>query len=178
MEQKTYYTIYQVTNQLNGKIYIGKHQTVKPNDGYYGSGRAILDAIKKYGKHNFTKEVLFVFDSEEEMNAKERELITEEFVGRSDTYNLGVGGEGGPHFKGRKHSEETLALIKERSHRPLTPEGLQSIKDHHKRTNASRGAKTSAALKGRPKSEEHKAKIREAALRKAAERKANGAVAQ
>lgn len=101
------YTIYKITNNLNGKIYIGKHQTIDPNDSYFGSGKAIVAAFRKHGKVNFTKEILFIFETEEEMNSKEREIITEEFVNRVDTYNLGIGGEGGPHFKGRKHSEES-----------------------------------------------------------------------
>lgn len=106
-----FYTIYKITNVINGKIYIGKHQTKNVNDSYYGSGKAIKDAIKKYGKENFEKEVLFVFDNEKEMNYKEKELITQEFVLREDTYNLGVGGEGGAHFKGKKHTRETVDKV-------------------------------------------------------------------
>ena len=98
------YTIYKVTNTINNKIYIGKHQTENPDDGYYGSGVALKNSIRKHGKSNFTKEVLHIFDSEEEMNKMEKELITEEFVSRTDTYNMGVGGEGGPHFKGKTHT--------------------------------------------------------------------------
>ena len=103
-----YYTIYKITNVINNKIYIGKHQTEIINDSYYGSGRSILAAIKKYGKENFKKEILFVFDNECQMNEKELEIITEEFVSRRDTYNLGIGGEGGPHFKGKKFSAESI----------------------------------------------------------------------
>lgn len=161
-----YYTIYKVTNKINGKFYIGKHQTKKLNDHYYGSGKKLLAAIKKYGKENFSKEILFVFETEQEMNDKEKELITEEFVKRPDTYNVGVGGEGGPHFKGRKHTEETLQLIRERSGQPMSDYTKQLLRENNKRTNASRGAKNSAALKGRPKSEEHKQKIREALLKR------------
>jgi hypothetical protein len=106
------YTIYKVTNNINGKIYIGKHQTENPDDGYYGSGVALKNSIKKHGKNNFTKEVLHIFESEEEMNMKEVELITEEFVSRKDTYNMGVGGEGGAHFKGKTHTPETIAKLK------------------------------------------------------------------
>lgn len=106
-----FYTIYKVTNLINGKIYIGKHQTKNPNDAYYGSGKAVQNAIKLHGKHNFYKEVLHIFEREDEMNAKERELITEEFVARSDTYNLGVGGEGGPHFRGRTFTDEQKKKI-------------------------------------------------------------------
>lgn len=101
------YTIYKTTNTVNGKYYIGKHQTIDPMDNYLGSGKAIANAIKLHGKDSFVKEVLFDFDTEEEMNSKERELITEDIVNDPMSYNLGVGGEGGPHFSGRKHTDET-----------------------------------------------------------------------
>ena len=107
------YTIYKTTNLINNKIYIGKHQTENINDSYYGSGKALKNAISKYGKENFKKEILFVFGTEQEMNDKEIELITEEFVARTDTYNMGVGGEGGAHFKGKKHSKESKRKIRE-----------------------------------------------------------------
>lgn len=105
------YTIYRTTNLINGKTYIGKHQTENPNDSYIGSGRALKAAIKKYGKENFKKEVLYVFDTEEEMDLKEKELVNEEFYSKDDNYNCGPGGEGGAHFKGKKHSDETKAKI-------------------------------------------------------------------
>jgi len=126
-----FYTIYRITNKINGKIYIGKHQTKNVNDSYYGSGKAIKNAIKKYGKENFEKEVLFVFVNEEEMNYKEKELITEDFVLREDTYNLGVGGEGGPHFKGRKHSIETRKKIGQRE-RHFSEETRKKISESNK----------------------------------------------
>lgn len=108
-----YFTIYKTTNLTNGKIYIGKHQTENVNDSYIGSGRFLLKAIKVHGRENFSKEILFVFDTEEEMNAKEREILTEDFINDETNYNAGVGGEGGAHFKGRKHSEETKQRISE-----------------------------------------------------------------
>ena len=90
-----FYTIYKITCSVNNKIYIGKHQTKDLDDGYMGSGQSLRRAQKKYGLDKFTKEILFVFDSEEEMNAKEKELVTEEFCTREDTYNLCPGGKGG-----------------------------------------------------------------------------------
>lgn len=126
------YTIYRVTNLLDGKIYIGKHQTLDPNDDYFGSGKAIRAAIKKYGKQNFKKEVLFIFESESEMNNKERELITEDFVSRKDTYNTGVGGEGGPHFKGKKHSVEAKIKMSNSGYMH-TDEARKKISDANRR---------------------------------------------
>jgi hypothetical protein len=45
------------------------------------------------------------------MNDKEKEIVTINFVLREDTYNACIGGEGGPHFKGRSHSKETAEKI-------------------------------------------------------------------
>jgi len=89
---KLYYVIYRITNMLNGMIYIGQHTTTNPNDNYMGSGKYIGRAIKKYGVENFKKEILFECSSPEELNAKERELVNEEFINRKDTYNLVLGG--------------------------------------------------------------------------------------
>ena len=157
-----YFTIYQITNKINGKIYIGKHQTKNPNDAYYGSGKAITASIKKYGKENFKKEILFVFETETEMNQKEKELITEEFVLRDDTYNLGVGGEGGPHFKGKKHDPEVIKkYVSKRKEYELTPDGRKSIQESNKDRIISDDAriKMSKNKKGKILSEETKVKI-------------------
>ena len=70
------YIIYKTTNLKNNKIYIGKHQTENINDTYLGSGIALEKAIKRYSKQNFKKEILFVFNTETEMNEKEKELVT------------------------------------------------------------------------------------------------------
>jgi hypothetical protein len=42
-----YYTVYQTTNQINDKIYIGVHKTENPNDDYLGSNRILKDASKE-----------------------------------------------------------------------------------------------------------------------------------
>ena len=90
-----YYTVYKTTNIINEKIYIGKHKTKDLNDGYLGSGKYIQRAIEKYGIKNFNKEILFVYDNEQEMNEKESELVTEEFIKEKTNYNLCPGGKGG-----------------------------------------------------------------------------------
>lgn len=86
-----YYTVYKITNNINGKYYIGKHQTKDLNDGYMGSGKLLKRAIKKHGIEKFSKEILHIFETEEEMNAKEKELV----VISEQSYNLCEGGQGG-----------------------------------------------------------------------------------
>lgn len=135
------YTIYKITNTINNKFYIGKHQTNNINDSYMGSGIAIVKAIKKYGKENFTKEILFVFDNEQDMNKKEKELITEELVSDPNCYNIGVGGEGGPQFKGKHHTDKTKEKISKSAkisnqNRDLTNlrNGIKRFNDNIKQT--------------------------------------------
>ena len=99
MKEIIYYTIYKITNLINNKIYIGKHQTKKLNDRYMGGGICINEAYKKYGKENFKKEILFVFDTYEEMNNKEIEIVNDGFIKRKDVYNISIGGDGGAKFK-------------------------------------------------------------------------------
>lgn len=95
---KKYYLVYKTTCLLNGKIYIGKHETFDLNDGYLGSGVLIRRAIEKYGRENFKREILFECSSVGEMNAKEAELVNEDFLRRNDVYNLKSGGDGGWDF--------------------------------------------------------------------------------
>lgn len=155
----TKYIIYQTTNILNGKIYIGKHACNCKRCYYFGSGKALLNSIKLYGKKNFKKEILFEFDNEADMNNKEVEIVNSNFVTRSDTYNLGLGGEGGSHFKERIHSKETkmkisLSLLGHKQNketRNMLSEMQIGIPKPY----------ISDALRGKKKSEEHKRKISE-----------------
>ena len=114
------HTIYKTTNSINGKIYIGKHSTEDPNDSYMGSGVAFENAVKKYGKENFVKEILFTYDDEMEAFEKERELVTLAFTKRTDNYNILVGGYGAPVGEanpmwGKTWSEEHKAEMSRRN---------------------------------------------------------------
>lgn len=65
------------------------------NDGYMGSGKVIKRAIEKHGIDNFRKDILETFENSESMYAREKEVVTEEFLSRDDVYNLRRGGHGG-----------------------------------------------------------------------------------
>lgn len=83
---------------INGKIYIGMHQTEDLNDCYMGSGKYLKRAQTIHGIENFKKEYLHIFSSFEEMKEKEAELVNEDFLERNDVYNLQSGGGGGFYF--------------------------------------------------------------------------------
>jgi len=86
--------VYLIRNNVNGKIYVGKEVTVKSY--YYGSGKLIKAAIRKYGKDNFTKEVLEECSTLEELESREKYYI-EHYKCRDVKvgYNIATGGTGG-----------------------------------------------------------------------------------
>jgi hypothetical protein len=88
-----FYTVYQTTNLINNKIYIGRHVTTNLDDGYLGSGKHLKIDIKELGKINFKKEILFIFDNPRDMYDKEIELVNDDFRKRCDTYNLALGSD-------------------------------------------------------------------------------------
>lgn len=100
-----FYLIYKITNNLNGKFYIGCHKTNNKEDGYMGSGTYLKNAIRKHGIENFTKEIIVECSDENEMFNKERELV----VLCDQSYNLKEGGCGGfDHI----NSNEELRIAK------------------------------------------------------------------
>jgi len=88
------YTVYQMTNTINNKIYIGVHKTTNPNDSYLGSGNAIKSSIKKYGKEHFIKSILFEYDNSKDAYLKESQIVNLKFINQLNTYNMCVGGKG------------------------------------------------------------------------------------
>jgi group I intron endonuclease len=128
-----YYTIYTIKNKINGKEYTGKHETTNLNDDYMGSGSLIKPAIKKYGKENFIKNIIFIYDNENDMDNKEAEIITEEYCARDDTYNIAPGGEGGNVLKysPEKRLLKSKRISKKLKGKPKTLEHRKSISLFH-----------------------------------------------
>lgn len=101
------YIVYLTTNKINGNIYVGVHKTENPNifDGYLGEGVFINkpssynkakchfhQAILKYGISNFYRQTIKEFDTLDEALNLEAYIVNEDFVKRTNTYNMIVGG--------------------------------------------------------------------------------------
>ena len=176
---KKHYLIYQITNNINQKFYIGKHETYNIDDNYFGSGKYLKRAINKYGLENFVKTILFELQNEEEMNLLEKCVVTQEFCDREDTYNINVGGDGGwiyinksgLNMSGKWHSinEYSLRIKQETGDYPAVKRRRELLKDFNYRKNygqkVSNGLKRyitehGAAWQGKHHSEETKAKMR------------------
>lgn len=94
---KTKYIVYETTNRINNKRYIGVHKCEDYDDCYLGSGKLLKIAINKYGINNFYRHIMFVYDNAEEAYNKEKELVTVELINSEDYYNLAIGGCGNIH---------------------------------------------------------------------------------
>lgn len=94
--------IYLTTNLVNGKKYIGQHKG-ELNDSYLGSSLHLLNAINKYGKENFKKEILEICNSKEELDEREKYYIAlYNAVEDENYYNRSEGGTGGDGWKACK----------------------------------------------------------------------------
>lgn len=100
------YIVYLTINTINRKIYVGVHGTkTKEFDGYIGNGINIYKpstnnfpktifqkAVKKYGFNAFQRITLFTCDKMEDAYEIESIIVNEEFLLRSDVYNMKLGG--------------------------------------------------------------------------------------
>jgi hypothetical protein len=85
------FIVYKTTNLINGKYYIGVHGGEK--DSYYGSGRLIKRAIRKYGKENFIREVLLECETED-IAFEYESIFVKTYSQDKNSYNLEPGGRG------------------------------------------------------------------------------------
>lgn len=145
------YYIYRITNLVNGKTYIGQHKYKKLNDDYLGSGVLILKAIKKYGKENFVKEILYSnIQYKETADDMERFTIAKERKLGKAEYNIANGGYGSAGFH---HTEEWKKKLSELN----SGEKNRFYGKHHSEEARKR---MSNSHKGVPLSEKHKKSLR------------------
>lgn len=97
--------IYKITNNINGKMYIGKTEKINPKGRWKEhlrdarnpnrNHRALYRAINKYGSDNFSFEII-----EETLSPEEREIY---YIAHYNTYHNGynetLGGDGASYLE-------------------------------------------------------------------------------
>jgi len=183
--------IYIYENLINGKVYIGQTNNLKRRNWEHNSCKSksmpIDLAINKYGRQNFSLNIITSVETEDQANYTEIEWIirAKELLGKNNVYNLTNGGEGykGGHSEeskkrlsklnlgennkmfGKTHSLDTKQIMSEKAKqrpRKIGQETSMFGKQHSQETknkisNACRQDKHWTF--GKPRSEETKAKI-------------------
>ena len=175
------YCIYQITNKINGKRYIGQHKyedESNPMGKYKGSGLLLHRAYKKYGIENFETEVLYKrIRDKETVDAMEIWAIEK----YKPEYNIAKGGSGGDiyhqlddegkkrmtgsgennPFYGKHHSEETKRKhslwVKEHQ----SGENSPFYGKHHSDESKKKIAEAHKGMKMPTRSEEHRRHLSE-----------------
>lgn len=181
--------IYQITNQLNGKRYIGSSVNLKKRWQYHlgdlRRGRHdnphLQAAFKKYGESAFVFSVLERVEAENLLEHEQHYLdtwIPEYNILQTAGSPLGfrhtpearakmsaaMTGERNPNY-GKHPSEETLAKLSAvRMGHPVSAETRKKMSEAHKgrRFSEEHRRKISEARKGKPLSAEHRRKISDA----------------
>lgn len=159
--------VYKIHCKITDMDYIGLHRTKEFDRAYWGSGNYIQNAVKKYGRENFEREVLCWAIDNEDLNSLEYQMIIECNTMYPNGYNLVEGGcspkkseealknngkpcseetkrKIGQSNKGRKRTQEQKDLIRKRTIEKMkemkNPEKLKSCLGAHWYTNGSKNA--------------------------------------
>jgi len=119
--------IYKITNNLNGKYYIGRHSTKNIDDSYMGSGIGIKNAINKYGIENFTKEIIEETSSSELLWELEKQIVNEDVVKDNMSYNMTYGGK--HYLHGLKKYNHELFLLHQKNAAKLGAKASEKYRD-------------------------------------------------
>lgn len=140
--ENPYGFIYITTNMVNGKKYLGQKGFDKYWDSYLGSGTVFKKAMEKYGRENFSRNIVLFCFSEDELNQAEYDLsVFLNVVEDENWYNLCYGGGGA---RGLHHSDETKELLRQLNLGQNNPNyGLKRSEETKK--------KQSEAMIGKPK---------------------------
>lgn len=147
--------IYETTNLINNKKYIGKHICNTFDKNYYGSGVGLKRALNKYGKENFKIRILEKIDNLDIISQRETYYINKfDAVKNKNYYNNSYGGE----------SEGWQGVNKMFKDNPEKWKNSR-IKSSKSQTGQKRSDETklkiSKALTNKPKSKEHIKHLRE-----------------
>ena len=140
--------IYETTNLINGKKYIGKHKSSKFDKSYYGSGIYLKNAIEKYGKENFKVRILEKlddFDNKEGLKylAERETYYIEKYNAVKDKnyYNMSYGNEQEGWYSINKARKENPDYYKEHhwsktgkynpKNRKYSKEEIEGFKNRH-----------------------------------------------
>jgi group I intron endonuclease len=123
--------VYIITNKLNNKQYVGATNTSLEErwKSHLYDNNVISQAIKKYGKENFSMEAIHECDTMDEAYALEPKFIIEHNTKYPDGYNISSGGKGSQVGKRKPTPEHVKQKISE------------SIKKNHWWNNASEDQK-------------------------------------
>ena len=174
---KKYYYVYITTNLLNGKQYVGDRSCdcLPSQDPYLGSGRPYFkNALKKYGKLKFQKEILERFDNKQEaFNAQEK------YIDKFNTlvpngYNISPKGGMGVRDCHSKESKLKISKSLKKAYKEGRKEKPDFSKEKHPLFNTQRSEETREKISksnkgkqtwlGKTHTEESKEKIREALI--------------
>ena len=127
----THHIVYKIHNLENGKHYIGQHTIDNPFDSYMGSGKLIQKSLLIHPLSVFVKEILFDFETFDQMNQKEQELVPLSSCCPNDpmSYNLKEGGLQGQHTE---QSLQKLSLALKNKYANMTKEERNRICEAHK----------------------------------------------
>jgi group I intron endonuclease len=94
--------VYKITNKINGKCYIGKTTKTVSYRWYFHSNNfghciALQEAVKKYGKENFSVEEIAFYTNLEDLNNAEEYYIDFYNCLAPNGYNLTNGGSAPLH---------------------------------------------------------------------------------
>lgn len=131
--------VYEITNLVNGKKYIGKRSCHCPieEDKYMGSGTLLKRAIDKYGIENFTKKVLHICkDEDEAYKFEENHIESTKAYSDKKYYNIAYGGKGfrsehvssinRERWKNEDYKEKVSNSIKKAWSNPLVKEKISA----------------------------------------------------
>lgn len=146
INDRKFHFLYRTTCLDSGNYYIGIHSTDRIDDGYLGSGKYLHRSVKKHGRKNHSRQILFFAESREAVALMEELVVDQHLLADPLCMNLKYGGEDG-----------VIGYIATDEHKRKI-----SIANKGKVRSEAVRKQISESLKNRPVSEETRRRISEA----------------